>query len=504
MLARLSALFLLSCSWLPARAGEDEWFFPLGPPPKAAPQRISGGESFPPLPLPATPLRRSERKREPSPPKLVGKVIWGESATFEYEGGTKTDIADWNLCPADLQELLAKVRQSPLEAAYGFETVDLATFHGDPERLPVLFLSGTRTLRFTPEQAALLKAYAMKGGTILADNVAGSPFFDASVRTLAAAAFPGEALRPVPADHPLLHVIYDVVKVSCPKKADIVAPALEGIYVGCRFALLYSRYGLGCGWDNREVPFIKKAVYYDVDSASRLGVNLIAYALGYAQVGREEAAPELYGSLEARAPTDEFVFAQIVHDGAWNAHPGAAGSLLRRLRRDTSLRVSLKRVGVLPGRDDLSAFPFLYLTGLDHFEFSDPARAALRDFLAASGTLLVNNALGLSAFDGAARSEIEKIAPGRKLEEIPADHPIYRGAFNITRSDYLPGANPPDGTPTRPYLLGVRVAGEFRVIYSPLDLEAGWGGCEHPLCRGFAPASAQELGVNLVLYAMTH
>ena len=42
--------------------------------PEAHQNRISGGESFPPLPLPATPLRRTERKREPAPPALVGKI----------------------------------------------------------------------------------------------------------------------------------------------------------------------------------------------------------------------------------------------------------------------------------------------------------------------------------------------------------------------------------------------------------------------------------------------
>jgi hypothetical protein len=35
-------------------------------------------EAAPLAPLPATPLRRSERKREPKPPTLVGKVAWGE------------------------------------------------------------------------------------------------------------------------------------------------------------------------------------------------------------------------------------------------------------------------------------------------------------------------------------------------------------------------------------------------------------------------------------------
>ncbi len=48
-----------------------------GPPPPAKPQHQTGGESFPPLPLPATPLRRSEKKRPPSPPALVGKMAMG-------------------------------------------------------------------------------------------------------------------------------------------------------------------------------------------------------------------------------------------------------------------------------------------------------------------------------------------------------------------------------------------------------------------------------------------
>ena len=48
-----------------------------GPPPQAKPQSRTGGESFPPLPLPATPLRRTEKKRPPAPPSLVGKMALG-------------------------------------------------------------------------------------------------------------------------------------------------------------------------------------------------------------------------------------------------------------------------------------------------------------------------------------------------------------------------------------------------------------------------------------------
>src|SRR3974390_1788228 len=94
-----------------SRADEKDWFVPLGPPPPAAPRRISGGEGMPPLPLPATPLRRTERKREPSPPKLIAKVIWGDSASFTYDNGSSTKVADWNLCPGDLQQLMKRASE---------------------------------------------------------------------------------------------------------------------------------------------------------------------------------------------------------------------------------------------------------------------------------------------------------------------------------------------------------------------------------------------------------
>ena len=51
-----------------------------GPPPPAKPQHQTGGESFAPLPLPVTPLRRSEKKRPPSPPALIGKMAMGQPA----------------------------------------------------------------------------------------------------------------------------------------------------------------------------------------------------------------------------------------------------------------------------------------------------------------------------------------------------------------------------------------------------------------------------------------
>src|SRR4051812_11126403 len=69
----LVALLAVAMGGMSAR-GEDFQNPKAVIPPVAHQNRISGGESFPPLPLPATPLRRTERKRDPAPPALVGKI----------------------------------------------------------------------------------------------------------------------------------------------------------------------------------------------------------------------------------------------------------------------------------------------------------------------------------------------------------------------------------------------------------------------------------------------
>ena len=496
---------LLGAGALPA--AESDWFVPLGPPPKAAPKSISGGESMPPLPLPATPLRRSERKRQPSAPKLIGKVVWGESAAFTWEGGAQTQIADWNLCPSDLQSLLSKSSRA-LGSNYGHESVDLATFAGDPAEMPVLFISGTRTLRLDATQWAALRSYVQRGGFVVFDSVAGSPYFYESACKAVVEAFGGEPLRELPADHPLYHIAVDATSVRYPRNAPAgeaaTRPDFAGLYLGSRLGVLVSRYGLGCGWDDREVPRLPQAVYYDVDSATRLGIDIVAYAVGWARVGAEEAKPELFGAQDAQAPTDEFVVAQLVHGGAWNAHPGAFAALLRQAGRDLAVRASLKRVAVDPAKDDLGRLRFLYLTGIDDFSLGEAGARNVRRFLDGGGTLLINNALGLKTFDAAVRRELKAVVPEAELKPIPTDHALFAAPNAIAQVRYTPRVLAEQPGLNAPLLEGIAVGGDLRVVYSPLDLEAGWTGLDYPMARAWMGDAAVKLGENLVLYVATH
>jgi hypothetical protein len=166
--------------------------------------------------------------------------------------------------------------------------------------------------------------------------------------------------------------------------------------------------------------------------------------------------------------------------------------------------VSLKRVPVQPGHDDLSSFTFLYLSGLDDFHWDANAVAAMKRFLDAGGTLLINNGLGLQTFDTAVRRELQKVAPGASLAPLPAAGPLFNSVFKLAAAAYTPAAAAARPGLTQPYLEGISLHGDVKIIYSPIDLETGWQGLNPPLARAYQPDDALKLGVNIIMYAMTH
>ncbi len=230
----------------------------------------------------------------------------------------------------------------------------------------------------------------------------------------------------------------------------------------------------------------------------------MAYAIGYAAAGREEAKPELFGAMTRSIPRTNSFSRRLNMKGSWNVHPGAATALLVQLRQNTSLKVSLKRVNLKPGKDDLSGCSFLYLTGLDDFHFDEQSRAALRGFLKNSGTLLVNNGLGLRSFDAIVRRELAALLPGSKPGARSADASALQFRVQDRREPLHSGGRQGNARHHASRARRNRVDGDLRVIYSPYDIEAAWLGCDYPLARAYEPHSGIQLGVNIMMYAATH
>jgi hypothetical protein len=81
---------------------------------------------------------------------------------------------------------------------------------------------------------------------------------------------------------------------------------------------------------------------------------------------------------------------------------------------------------------------------------------------------------------------------------------VFSTVFKLTEAAYTTAATAARPGLNRPYLEGISLNGDMKVIYSPVDLETGWQGMDHPLARAYEPDSALKLGVNIIMYAMTH
>jgi hypothetical protein len=155
--------------------------------PKARPERRNAGEGAPPLPLPATPLRRSEKKREPAPPALVGNVTFSQ-ASLKGKGSWETTIIDI--------EKWVEFTNSQLGQRYRYVGTDFSKFSYDPTELPILYFTGWKPLpHFDDATITKLRQFLTDGGTWVVHSSCGRPEFNNSFREEITRIFPIASLR---------------------------------------------------------------------------------------------------------------------------------------------------------------------------------------------------------------------------------------------------------------------------------------------------------------------
>lgn len=499
----LLACLLIAClsTTNPARA--QEFQNPkANVPPQAAPQRRNAGEGMPPLPLPATPLRRSEKKREPSPPALVGNVTFADASL----AGTG---AKWETTIVDIERWV-QFTNGQLGQRYRYVATDFAKFSYDPTELPILYFTGWRPLpQFDDGTIERLRKYLFDGGTWVVHSNCGRPEFNASFRREIARVFPDRQLAPVGADHPLFSSFHKITAMRVRKDHDpwkSVATdkgILETVNIGTRAAVIFSPIDMSCGWDANANP-IDGGILFDQSDSLKLGANVVTYCLAEYQYGRFFDHQKVYH--QADLPTrDQLVLGQVVHNGDWDATPHGLPNLLKSIDQSTTLKVQFKRTPVDLEQSDLVSFPVLYMAGQRSFQLSDVARKRLREYLDHGGKLIVDCAAGSAEFDAAFRREIREVYKDKELKPLPADHPLYTFIEDCTRVKLAPLAAQLLGTDaTAPQLEAVQFEGQMPVIYSGLSLSAGWEQLPRAYNKGYADADALRLGVNLFMYAVSH
>ena len=496
----LAALAVFSACFSAA----GDWENPKAKPPQAKPQRRSAAEGLPPLPLPATPLRRSERKREPSPPALVGLINFSKTR-FVLADGQRREVNAFPTTAIDIERLM-NFANNRLGIRYRYMSLTIDSFSWDPTELPLLYITGWTPVPELGEPLLnKLRRYLYDGGTLVVHAQCGRPEFVETARRELARLFPDRQLARVDSDSPLFHACYEIGRMRVRKDNEpfkTVEPYLEAIYLGCRPAVIFSPIDLNCGWDVAANP-IMGGVLYHQDDATRLGVNVIASTLANFQYARGWGTQKIYHE-QADKTRDQLVLAQIVHDGDWDPTPHALPNLMKYVRKNTTLNVQFKREAVDAADENIFKYPVLYMTGLRDFKFTEAQVARLRGYLSAGGVLIADAAAGHRAFDHAFRREIKRVLPKAELASIQPDAPIYQMPYKIRTVAYTDLVKSQNPSLNAPVLEGITIDGQLAVIYSPFSLSNGWEQLGFAYNRGYSDADALRLGINVLAYALTH
>jgi hypothetical protein len=186
---------------------------------------------------------------------------------------------DWNIASRAIPNLMDALRKPPLNFDVVLHQRDLAPDDASLVNYPLVYLHSHGTFDLSDALPALRRHLEPGGGMIFADAACGSRAFDTAMRRFVAALLPGKPLVPIPHDDELYtrKVGFDLSDVQYSPAAGGRRdyPLLEGVKLDGHWAVIYSKYDLGCALDHHE-PLECKG--YTHESAVRIAANIVVYS----------------------------------------------------------------------------------------------------------------------------------------------------------------------------------------------------------------------------------
>lgn len=203
----------------------------------------------------------------------------------------------------------------------------------------------------------------------------------------------------------------------------------------------------------------------------------------------------------AQVPTEpKFQPARIRYSGGgdWYGDETSWINLLAGLTERTTLACAKKEATVSLKSNDIFYYPFVTLTGHGTVSFSDDEANRLKAYLTGGGFLWIDDDFGM---DESIRPQLKKVFPDQQLVELPPDHPIFHALYDFKGG--LPKIHEHHGGAPKAY--GIYHQGRLVVFYS-FNTDIG-DGLEDAEVHNDPPEkreAAMKMGINVVMYALTH
>ncbi|HSR40762.1 MAG TPA: DUF4159 domain-containing protein, partial [Longimicrobiales bacterium] len=153
-----------------------------------------------------------------------------------------------------------------------------------------------------------------------------------------------------------------------------------------------------------------------------------------------------------------------------------------------------------------------YALEVGRMRLGDEEVRGLRDYLNAGGFLVIDDFWGTWEWQNF-EHEIRRVLPGREIVELPLDHPVFSTFYDIeeilqvpNRNNGIAGRQTHERDGYTPYVLGIFDDHErlMVVINWNTDLGDAWEWAENPFYPLRFSRFAAEMGVNMIVYGMSH
>ena len=272
-----------------------------------------------------------------------------------------------------------------------------------------------------------------------------------------------------------------------------------------------------------RLPVLLKAVVSARSSA--LGALVVMGALTQVPQGPsrrmqlDDAAASSLRSTERR----EFHFTRAIYSGfgfggygrrsSWATdYPKADRQFLMGVRRLlTHLDLSGEDNAIPLDDPELRRYPFLYAVEVGRMSLSDTEVEGLRNYLLAGGFLVVDDFWGSDQW-AHFESEMRRVLPENRIVDLPPDHPLLSAFYDVKELLQVPNiGNAMRGQTSEwdgytPFLRGIYDdKGRLMVVINAnTDLGDAWEWAERPEYPLKYSTFAYQMGVNFIVYGMSH
>ena len=193
-------------------------------------------------------------------------------------------------------------------------------------------------------------------------------------------------------------------------------------------------------------------------------------------------------------------------------YPKADRQFLIGLRRLTNIDAYEAEHPIRLDDPELRRYPFLYAVEVGYMGMSEAEITGLRDYLLAGGFLFVDDFWGTWEWQNF-EHQIRRVLPEYEIVELPADHPLFSAFYTIDELIQVPnvqlgamGGRTWEKDGYQPHYRAIfDDRGRLLVLIGwNTDLGDAWEWAEQPYYPLRFSTFAYKLGVNAIIYGMSH